>query len=170
MSILTKALLGTGAAAAALVATTTPALARHRGGIDVGDVIAGAVILGGIAAVASAIGDGDRDRTYGYPYDGGSDRYGYGGDPRGAVEQCVRAAENTASRYSYGGADVTQVHDIDRNRRGYTVRGRIAVNGDGGDWRRDRYYTRGGYDSGSFRCRVEYGRIVDLDFDGIRGL
>jgi hypothetical protein len=58
MTILTKALLGTGAAAAALVSTASPAVARD--GIDIGDIIAGAVVIGGIAAVAGAIGDNDR--------------------------------------------------------------------------------------------------------------
>jgi hypothetical protein len=197
MKTLTKALLGTGAAAAAVVSAASPALARHdRDGIDAGDIIAGAVILGGIAAVAGAIGN-DNDR-YGGRYYGSSDRYdrydrygydsryyGYrSGNPRQAVEQCVYAAEREASRYSYGRADVTDIRDIDRNSRGYTVRGRIAVNSQGRDWRYgDSRYGRGwngdyrgwndglrGYDSGSFRCRVEYGRVVDLDFTGIRGL
>ena len=27
-----------------------------------------------------------------------------------------------------------------------------------------------GYDSGSFKCKIERGRVVDLDIDGIRGL
>ena len=65
--------LVTGAAAAALVTTgfaAAPAQAqsyryydRDRG-IDVGDVVAGVAIIGGIAAIASALGrDGDR---YGY--------------------------------------------------------------------------------------------------------
>ena len=190
MTILTKALLGTGAAAAALVSTASPAVARD--GIDIGDIIAGAVVIGGIAAVAGAIGDNDRGYSYGYPY--GNDRYGYNsrydrygynnGNPRQAVEQCVRAAEQSASRYSYGRADVTDIRDIDRNSRGYTVKGRIAVNSMGRGYRNgDSYYGRGwngdyrgwnsnlrGYDSGSFKCRVEYGRIVDLDFSGIRGL
>jgi hypothetical protein len=54
----------------------------------------------------------------------------------------------------------------------------------GRDWRRgDGYYGRGwdddyrgwdngyrGYDSGRFTCRVRYGRVVDLDYSGIRGL
>ena len=193
MTILTKALLGTGAAAAALVSTASPAVARD--GIDIGDIIAGAVVIGGIAAVAGAIGDNDRyDRgySYGYPYDGDRygyngryDRYGYNtGNPRQAVEQCVYAAERQASRYSYGRADVTDIRDIDRNSRGYTVRGRIAVNSQGRGYRNgDSNYGRGwngdyrgwnsnlrGYDAGSFKCRVEYGRVVDLDFSGIRGL
>ncbi|HUQ13925.1 MAG TPA: hypothetical protein VM055_06585 [Novosphingobium sp.] len=194
MKTLTKALLGTGAAAAAMVSAVQPAVARDRGGIDVGDIIAGAVILGGIAAVTGSIGnDNDRYGTYGSPYDY-NDRYGdrydnsrYGytsGNPRQAVESCVRAAEQSASRYSYGRADVTDVRDIDRNSRGYTVRGRIAVNSQGRGYRNgDPRYGRGwgndyrgwndnlrGYDAGSFKCRVEYGRVVDLDFSGIRGL
>lgn len=225
MNIMTKALLGTGAVAAALVSTASPAMARDRDGIDVGDIIAGAVVLGGIAAVAGAIGN-DRGYSNGYPsgsyryndryrdnerygyndrYDDryGNDRYdrngrydrnsrydqydrsGYrNGNPRQAVEQCVATAEQEASRNSYGRADVTDIRGVDRNSRGYTVRGRIAVNGQGRDWRGgDSNYGRGwnndyrgwnnnlrGYDSGSFRCRVEYGRVVDIDFKGIRGL
>ena len=27
-----------------------------------------------------------------------------------------------------------------------------------------------GYDAGSFKCKFERGRVVDIDFDGIRGL
>ena len=211
MTIMSKALLATGAAAAALVSTASPALARdrHGDGIDVGDVIAGAVILGGIAAVAGSIGnDRDRGYNYGYPSDGrysnnyryndrydSNDRYGYNdrydrsgyrnnGNPRQAVEQCIATAENQASRYSYGRADVTDIRSVDRNNRGYTVRGRIAVNDQGRDWHRgDSNYGNGwnndyrgwnnnlrGYDAGSFKCRVEYGRVVDIDFDGVRGL
>ena len=79
---------------------------------------------------------------------------------------------------------MTDIRGVDRNSRGYTVHGRIAVNGQGRDWRRgDSNYGNGwnndyrgwnnnlrGYDSGSFRCRVEYGRVVDIDFNGVRGL
>jgi hypothetical protein len=190
MKTLTKALLGTGAAAAAMVSAVQPAAARDRDGIDAGDIIAGAVVLGGIAAVASAIGnDDDRDRygyTYGSPYDDRYVRRGYNGygNPRQAIEQCVYAAEQTAGRYSYGRADVTDVRDIDRTRYGYTVKGRIAVNSLGRGWRNgDPVYGRGwnrdyrgydnslrGYDSGSFTCRVQGNQVVDLDFNGVRGL
>ncbi len=192
MKTITKALVGSVAAGAMAMASATPAQAqwrdrdRDRGdGIDVGDVIAGALIIGGIAAVASAAG---RNRGYGYDdgyvYEGrGYDRYGYGrynraGSPRRAVEQCIYAAERNASRYSWGGrAEVTDIRNIDRRRDGYTVRGRIAVNtrsnnwrrGWGNDWRgwNDDYR---GYDAGRFRCDVRYGRVVDLDYSGIRGL
>jgi len=193
MKTISKALVGAAAAAAVAVSSATPALARdHRGGIDGGDIVAGALVIGGIAAIAAAAGNNNR-----YDYD----RYGYGGDwrgrdgwngngyfgggsPRQAIEQCVRTAERNASRYSYGRADVTDVRDVRSTRYGYEVRGRIAVNAMGRDWRQgDRTYGRGwggdyrgwdnslrGYDSGSFKCRVEGGRVVNLDYSGIRGL
>lgn len=196
MKTMSKALVGTIAAGAMALSSATPAFAEHRDrdGVSAGDVIAGALIIGGIAAVASAASNNndryDRDYRYdraGYGYDRG---YGYRNDnawrgsPRRAVEQCVYAAERNAARYSYGRADVTDVRDIRETRYGYEVRGRIAVNSNGRDWRRgDGYYGRGwggdyrgwndnlrGFGSGSFKCRIERDRIVDLDYKGIRGL
>lgn len=54
MAFLSKATLL--AAAAALLATATPALARHRDrdGSDAAAIIAGALVIGGIAAIASS--------------------------------------------------------------------------------------------------------------------
>ncbi|PKP96186.1 MAG: hypothetical protein CVT76_07440, partial [Alphaproteobacteria bacterium HGW-Alphaproteobacteria-15] len=61
--------LGAVAATALTAATATPAMAddyRDRGGIGAGEIIAGAVVIGGIAALAGAF-DGDRnDRRYAY--------------------------------------------------------------------------------------------------------
>ncbi|WP_164117084.1 hypothetical protein [Sphingorhabdus sp. Alg239-R122] len=71
MNKLNKALIGT-AAAAAMAVSATPAVAKHRDNdkIDAGDVIAGALIIGGIAAIASAASKKDRygynDRDYRY--------------------------------------------------------------------------------------------------------
>jgi hypothetical protein len=66
MNILTKSVLGAGAAAAALVSMAAPAQARgyyERDSISAGDIIAGAIVIGGLAAVLS--GDRDnRDRRY----------------------------------------------------------------------------------------------------------
>src|SRR5688572_4418020 len=125
MKIITKALVGTVAAGAMAMTSAVPAQAQSRdrdNGIDVGDVIAGALIIGGIAAVAAAVGGRNRGYNDGYVYEGsgygynngyngnGYNGYGYGreGDPRQAVEQCVYAAERNANRYSYGGnAQVT---------------------------------------------------------------
>ena len=187
---LAKGTIATVAAGAMAMASAVPAQAqyrdrdyrdRDRGGIDAGDIIAGALIIGGIAAVASAAG---RNRGYdGRVYEGrGYDGYGYGydrrGDPRQAVEQCVYAAERNANRYSYGGrAKVTDIRSVNNRRDGYTVKGRIAVNTRSNSWRRgwgndyrgwnDNYR---GYDAGRFTCDVRYGRVVDLDYSGIRGL
>ena len=196
---LAKGAIATVAAGAMAVSSASPAFAedrdRDRDGISAGDVIAGALVIGGIAAIASAAGNNNRDRDYDYRYDrAGYGNYGnYGnydrdnyrrGSARRAIEQCVRTAEREASRSSYGRADVTDVRNIRETRWGYEVRGRIAVNGSGHDWRDgDSDYGRGwggdyrgwdrsmrGYDSGSFKCRFERGRVVDLDFSGIRGL
>lgn len=165
MKTITKALakgaVATVAAGAMAMASASPAAARDRDdGISTGEVIAGALILGGIAAVIAS-SDNDNDR-YGR-YDYGDNRRGYGngyGSSRSAVEQCVYSAERTASRYSYGGgANVTDIRSVSRKRDGYTVRGRIVVN----EWNRRS-------DSGNFTCKVRYGRVADLDFSGIRGL
>jgi hypothetical protein len=89
MKILTKSLLSAGAAAAALVSVAAPAQARRGDGdrIDAGEVIAGALIIGGIAAVLSSGNGPDRDRGYddrGYDNrDGRYDNRGSGYDDRG---------------------------------------------------------------------------------------
>jgi hypothetical protein len=193
MKTISKALVGTVAAGAMALASASPAVARDtrdnrhdRNGVSTGEVIAGALVLGGIAAVASASSNQYqrnvyRYNGYGYGYRGSN----WGGDPRSAIEQCVYAAERAAGRYSYGGnAKVTDIRDVDAKRDGYTVRGRIAVNTLGRNWRGgDRYYGNGwggdyrgwnsryrGYDAGGFTCKVRFGRVVDLDFNGIRGL
>ncbi|MCG6119605.1 MAG: hypothetical protein MEP44_03065, partial [Blastomonas sp.] len=54
---------------------------RNRG-IDGGDILAGALILGGIAAVASAASNSSRNRN------GPNDRYSYNDDVRSASNQC----------------------------------------------------------------------------------
>ena len=173
---LAKGTLGTVAAGAMALATATPAAAddyRDRGGIDAGDVIAGAVIIGGIAALAGAF-DGDKDRHYyrdrryrdrhyrGYNRDYRHNR-GYRNGRR-AVERCVRAAERQARRFGgYRFADVTQIRDVDRTRDGFRVKGRIVVDGGYGYGRRD-------YDRGRFTCYVGRGQRPFVDFRGIRGL
>lgn len=177
MKTVSKALIGTVAAGAMAVSAATPAMARDydRDGISAGDIIAGAVILGGIAAVAGAIGNnrdgydrGDyryRDQRY------RGDRWAAQGNPRSAVERCVNAAERQARRYGYRYADVTQIRDVDDTRYGWRVKGNLVVDGQRGYNRYDRYdrYDRRS-DSGSFTCKIERGRVVDIDFNGIRGL
>lgn len=184
MKTLTKAIAGTAAAGALALSAASPAVARDRGGIDAGDVVAGALVIGGIAAVAAAANsDSNRygyeragyDRDYGrYGYDNG---YGYGRDnSRQAVAQCTRVAEQEARRAGYDRSNVTDIRSVRETRRGYEVKGRIAVRERGGwndRWDNDRWdrRDRGVYkDGGQFTCRIDRGRVVDLDYFGIRGL
>lgn len=198
---LAKGTFATVAAGAMALTAASPAAAQHyrdrdhdHDGISAGEVIAGAVILGGLAAILSSGRDRDdyryRDRRYG-DYRNGYDGYGRH-SARRAIEQCVRAAERVAQRHTGSRAEVYEIRDVDRERRGYEIEGRIAVQDyrygyrdrydryDRYDrWdRRDRYdrrdYRRGyrnnGWDEGRFECEYRNGRVVDIDFSGIRGL
>ena len=199
MNNFTKTLTGGAALLALTLGSVTPAMAApgrdggHKGdGISAGEVIAGAVILGGLAAViGGALDDDDKhDRRYddrGYSTGYGYDDAGYHGDRRGrgyddrdpyygrgqgrdAVEQCVRAAENGAS-YRGQRADVTDVGSIDRTRYGYKIKGtiRIEENRRYDRWDRNDRYGRSS-DKGKFTCYVERGRVTDIDFSGLRNL
>lgn len=178
---LTKAAIGA-ATAGAMLMSAAPAAARDRydrDGISAGEIIAGAVVIGGLAAILSAsdndrydryddryndrYGDRYRDRgryndaRYGYGYD-----YNRYGNSRSAVSQCVNAVERGSRRY--GRTDVTEVTSIDRKRDGYKVKGRVVVrDGYGGRWGRG-----GSYDNGKFSCDVRYGRVQDVKFSGLR--
>ena len=172
-----KGALGTVAAGAmALVsfgASATPAMAddrRDRGGIGAGEIIAGAVVIGGIAALAGAF-DGDRNRRFDdrrfrdrrFAHNGNFRGNFRNVGPRQAINRCVRAAENQARRF--GGwrfADVTQVRDVDRTRGGFRVKGRIEVQG-------NRNFRRN-FDRGRFTCYFNgQGRPL-IDFHSVRGL
>ena len=151
MKTVSKALLGTIAAGAMVASSATPALADHRNdnGISVGEVIAGALIIGGIAAVVSSASKNDRGYNRGYGDDYGYNRGGYSGDygnnydrnsryntnPRQAVEQCVYAAERYASNRSLR-ANVTQIREVRDTRYGYQVKGTIVTDGGNRGWQR----------------------------------
>ena len=159
--------LGAVAATALTAATATPAMAddyRDRGGIGAGEIIAGAVVIGGIAALAGAF-DGDRnDRRYAYRDRDYRSGYGGNANPRTAVERCVRAAENQARRAGgYRYADVVDVRDVDRTGHGFRVKGRIAVEGSPrwGGRRSDR---------GNFTCHTDGRGAPQVNFRGVRGL
>lgn len=174
MKILTKSLLSAGAAAAALVSVAAPAQARGRDndGISAGEVIAGAVILGGIAAVIAS-SDSYRDRgyddgRYSDPryndgryndgrYEDRDDRYengnrrghdrgndGYGYNSQHGSRAAVNQCVTTVERWAsrYSRADVTQINNIDRTRNGYRVTGKLVVQ-DGYRGRNERGYDRG---------------------------
>ena len=161
MKAVSKIITGAAAAALLTVSAASPAEAQYRRdrdrGIDAGDVITGVAILGGIAAIASAIGnDGNR---YGYGY---RNRY------RDGYSAAVQACGYEAERYSRG-----QVRITDVDRRGndsYRVRGVVEGGYDrydrGYDRRRDRDYGRYDYDRNDrdgFTCIARgNGRVQDF--------
>jgi hypothetical protein len=156
MKAISKTMLGAGAAAVAALSFAAPADAqyrrydRHRG-VDAGDIMTGVAILGGIAAVTSAMNrDGSR---YGY---------GYGNRYRTNYNYAVQACAQEAQRMGRG---QVQILDVDRagNDR-YRVRG-IVQAGYGGYDRYDRYDSRYGYGGGrdDFTCTARgNGRITDF--------
>jgi hypothetical protein len=176
--------------ATSMLATAVPASAQYRDrhrdhdGISAGEVIAGAVIIGGLAAILSGNSrdrhgryDGDYYRSGNWDYDWRR----YGGSRR-AIEQCVSAVER---RGRGDDIDVRRITDVQRIRDGYRVQGRVTVDYRGGRYARwdgddrwdrsgrwdrdDRYdYSRQRYDDrGRFTCIVRYGRVRDVDFRGI---
>lgn len=198
MTTISKALVGAIAAGAMAVVPTAAASAQTRydhreRGISAGDIIAGAVVLGGIAAVAGSLGRGGYDdRSDSRYYRGGNYGY-YNGDPRSAVERCVNAARQDARSRGYRFAEVTQIRDVDDTSYGWKVKGNLVVEGArydnrGGYYDRgynnghnrgyydrgygDRYSDRSGYnqDSGSFTCYIDRGRVSRVNYSGIRGL
>jgi hypothetical protein len=143
----------TGAAAAALVsmAAAAPAEARHRYNhdrVDAGDVIGTIAVIGGIAAIASAL---DRDgRSYGYNH-----RYRY----RSGYTNAVNACGYTADRYGRGQVRIT---DVDRRGNRFRVRGVVHSGFDRGYDRYDRYDRTVGF---SCTARAN-GRVTDFDWHG----
>jgi hypothetical protein len=156
MKAISKTMLGAGAAAVAALSFAAPAEAQYRRyhrdrGVDAGDIITGVAILGGIAAVTSALSrDGSR---YGY---------GYGNRYRTNYNYAVQACAQEAQRMGRG---QVQILDVDRagNDR-YRVRG-IVQAGYGGYDRYDRGYdSRYGYGGrDDFTCVARgNGRITDF--------
>ncbi len=107
---------------------------RHRDRIDAGDVLAGVLIIGGIAAIANAASNSERDRRYlDERYrDSRYERQDYraGRAPRrstggrgidGAVDMCVAEIERDVR--------IDSVDSVDRSGDGWRVTGTI-FNGD----------------------------------------
>lgn len=147
------------AAAAAFAMTASPVMARgwhghrHRDRVDAGDVFAGLLIFGGIAAIAAAASKSNREKRereqpnrYPEPdyrdtpqtpgndqptgrYDDRPQGGAYSGSARsggsmdGAVDICV-------SRIERGDRQVETVQSVSRETEGWRVDGRIAGDGD----------------------------------------
>lgn len=164
-------------ATCALALSAAPAAAqyydRDDDGIGAEEVIAGAVVIGGLAAILGAFDDDDgynRDDRY-YRDDNyyRDDRY-YRGDrvgyARDLIQRCVYAAEGEARRYGQG--DVTKVDEVQRTGRYTRVEGDIRI---------EQNYSRGRYgrraydrevDNGNFECLVDrQGRVSRVTFSDI---
>lgn len=157
MKAISKTMLGAGAAAIAAVGFAAPADAQYRdryydrGGIDAGDIITGIAVLGGIAAITSAIGRDDS--RYGY---------GYGNRYRGNYNYAVQSCAQHAQRMGRGQVQILDVDRTGNNR--YRVRGVVQA-GYGGYDRYSRYdrYDRGRYGRDDFTCVARgNGRITDF--------
>lgn len=115
---------------------------RHRDdGIDAGDVFAGVLVLGAVAALAGAF-DGDRDRPRRYPDDiRHRERDREDGGIGRAVDMCLAAIERARGR-------VERIEQATRDARGWHVSGI-------------------GADGACFSCRIgSDGRIETLDLGG----
>lgn len=133
---------------------------RDRGGVDGGDVLAGLLIIGGIAAIATAASnaekkrDGRNDDDYNYRPDRNDDWRGNGSDngdsdnrdsdwnsgaSRGIDDAVNRCVEEASRR-----GEVDEVYDAARSGEGYRVSGTLK----GGD---------------DFDCQVRGNGTVDVD-------
>jgi len=126
---------------------------RHRDGISGGDLLAGILVIGGIAAIASAASKNNRDRRYedrdyrsenqryddrradtrdDNSYDRGS------GDMEAAINACSDAAERQAGR----DARVSAIESVVRDGDGWRVEGILSNS-----------------DQGAFLCGASEGRV-----------
>lgn len=136
---------------------------RHRDGIDGGDILAGVLILGGIAAVASAVEKSNRDDDYrDYPppppRGGYNDGYQYRGDYNSGSTGLDRAADICADEVERTIDPVGSVDSVRRGPNGWDVDGTLrdgtrfgcTIGNDGRieDVRADRAYSGAAYDEG----------------------
>lgn len=115
---------------------------RHRG-IGAGDVLAGVLVLGGIAAIASAASNSRKERRYPVEqprYRENERRSNSGQGIDRAVDMCLAEIERDVR--------VESVDGVDRTGEGWSVQGRI-------------------YNGEPFNCRIDNnGRVSDVSFGG----
>lgn len=184
MSVFHK-LTGTAVALALVAGSATPAFARsnrgwggnwgnghhrHHNRISGGDIVAGAVVIGVIAAIASAGSKAKREREAAdtrypddrypadrYPADLDDRRAGAISSESEAVDACAMAAEQRAGQ----AASVRDIARVGKSADGWDVEGVIEQrNG----WR-DRSADRR-----DFTCSVRFGEVDSVYIeDGVRG-
>ena len=132
---------------------------RHRDRIDGGDILAGILVIGGIAAIASAASKNSRDRRY-EDRDYRSDNRRYDdrrsdtrddrgtGDMESAISVCSNAAERRAGR----DARVSAIESVVRDGNGWRVEGELSNS----DQRK--------FLCGATEGRVDFVQLGDEDF------
>jgi hypothetical protein len=165
MHRLPKLVLSASAAALLVTSFAAPADARryrhwdYDRGVDFGDLVVGAIIIGGIAVLASEIGKArDKDGTV-----FGRDRDRRGGNTESAaIDACSDAAERRAAE-SGRSARVSDIGRVERSGDQFRVRGTLEYRSYG-DWggREDRREIR---DSTRFTCTYSFGRVDNLWVD-----
>jgi hypothetical protein len=122
------------ALAAAVSTAAAPAMARgyyhhhhrwHRDRVDGGDLLAGALIIGGIAAIASAAGKQDRAEPTPPPPPVRDDRQGYAYDGADRDVGLDRAADMCADAVERGQNRVESIDTVSRDRDGWAVSGAL---------------------------------------------
>ncbi len=108
---------------------------RHRDDVSVGDVLTGVLIIGGIAAIASAASKGSRDRqqqdTYRYPAPESRSDSGRYGEPVpqrswGSERNIDRAVDACVAEVERGERRVETVDSVGRNGDGWRVSGQVS--------------------------------------------
>ncbi|MEO9600321.1 hypothetical protein [Parasphingorhabdus sp.] len=113
---------------------------RHRGRVDGGDILAGILVIGGIAAIASAASKDKRDRRYeDRDYRGENQRYddrrtdtrddrrnSWGSE---AMESAISACSNAAERQAGQDARVSAIQSVARDGAGWRVEGELSNSG-----------------------------------------
>lgn len=114
---------------------------RHRNRVDAGDVLAGVLIIGGIAAIASAASKNNRnrradDRDYRNDrrYDNRQNNSRYDdrrSDSRsdrgtGAMDVAINACSNAAERQAGNDARVSEIQSVARDGNGWRVEGGLT--------------------------------------------
>ncbi|MEP2103305.1 MAG: hypothetical protein ABJP02_08600 [Parasphingorhabdus sp.] len=114
---------------------------RHRNRVDAGDVLAGVLIIGGIAAIASAASKNKQDRRYedrDYRYDRRSDNRRYDdrrsdrrSDNRsdrgtGSMDTAINVCSNAAERQAGDKARVSEIQSVARDGAGWRVEGGLS--------------------------------------------
>jgi hypothetical protein len=123
---------------------------RGRDRLDVGDVLTGVLIIGGIAAIANAAGK-NRDERYRYPDTYPNERQRYRqGDWRADGSGLDRAVDMCVDEIERGPDRVGSVDNASRTGEGWAVSGVLET-------------------GAGFSCRIDNnGRIRDVDLGGSR--